>query len=142
MESRGVRNTVTVKHPLPPPPPTPPAATTKNGSTTTTTDTRRGGGNGHHGNLSLDTTTSSGSPLNSLQDGGGGGGSVSGISPAPEHGGEQQRASKIAACLSCRRSKVRCEKGPDASRCRKCAAANTECIRPMFNVGRRKGVKK
>lgn len=141
MESRGVRNTVTVKHPLPPPPPTPPAATTKNGSTTTTTDTRRGGGNGHHGNLSLDTTTSSGSPLNSLQDGGGGG-SVSGISPAPEHGGEQQRASKIAACLSCRRSKVRCEKGPDASRCRKCAAANTECIRPMFNVGRRKGVKK
>lgn len=141
MESRGVRNTVTVKHPLPPPPPTPPAATTKNGSTTTTTNTRRGGGNGHHGNLSLDTTTSSGSPLNSLQDGGGGG-SVSGISPAPEHGGEQQRASKIAACLSCRRSKVRCEKGPDASRCRKCAAANTECIRPMFNVGRRKGVKK
>lgn len=58
-------------------------------------------------------------------------------SPLPE-----QRASKIAACLSCRRSKVRCEKGPDPVRCRRCAQTGGDCIRPTFNVGRRKGVKK
>lgn len=54
----------------------------------------------------------------------------------------EQRASKIAACLSCRRSKVRCEKGPDPVRCRRCAQTGGDCIRPTFNVGRRKGVKK
>lgn len=54
----------------------------------------------------------------------------------------EQRASKIAACLSCRRSKVRCEKGVDPVRCRRCAQTGSECVRPTFNVGRRKGVKK
>lgn len=54
----------------------------------------------------------------------------------------EQRASKIAACLSCRRSKVRCEKGADPVRCRRCAQTGSDCIRPTFNVGRRKGVKK
>lgn len=54
----------------------------------------------------------------------------------------EQRASKIAACLSCRRSKVRCEKGADPVRCRRCAQTGGDCIRPTFNVGRRKGVKK
>lgn len=58
-------------------------------------------------------------------------------SPLNEH-----RASKIAACLSCRRSKVRCEKGVDPVRCRRCAQTGSECVRPTFNVGRRKGVKK
>ncbi|KAL2286008.1 hypothetical protein FJTKL_07256 [Diaporthe vaccinii] len=53
----------------------------------------------------------------------------------------EQRASKIAACLSCRRSKVRCEKGVDPVRCRRCAQTGSECVRPTFNVGRRKGVK-
>lgn len=54
----------------------------------------------------------------------------------------EQRASKIAACLSCRRSKVRCEKGADPVRCRRCAQTGGDCVRPTFNVGRRKGVKK
>lgn len=53
-----------------------------------------------------------------------------------------QRASKIAACLSCRRSKVRCERGNDPIRCRRCAQTGGDCVRPTFNVGRRKGVKK
>ncbi|ROV90133.1 hypothetical protein VPNG_09800 [Cytospora leucostoma] len=57
-------------------------------------------------------------------------------SPASEH-----RAAKIAACLSCRRSKVRCEKGMDPIRCRRCVQTGSECVRPTFNVGRRKGVK-
>jgi hypothetical protein len=54
----------------------------------------------------------------------------------------EQRASKIAACLACRRSKVRCEKGEDPVRCRRCSQTGSECVRPTFNVGRRKGVKK
>lgn len=82
--------------------------------------------------LSLDTSDS---PQNSLN----GGGSVA--SPVAERD-PQHRASKIAACLSCRRSKVRCEKGTDPVRCRRCAQTGGDCIRPTFNVGRRKGVKK
>lgn len=58
-------------------------------------------------------------------------------SPVSEH-----RTPKIAACLSCRRSKVRCEKGNDPVRCRRCVQTGSECVRPTFNVGRRKGVKK
>ncbi|KAF3763233.1 hypothetical protein M406DRAFT_226871, partial [Cryphonectria parasitica EP155] len=46
-----------------------------------------------------------------------------------------------AACLACRKSKVRCEKGTDPVRCRRCAQTGGDCIRPTFNVGRRKGVK-
>lgn len=76
----------------------------------------------------------SASPQNSQN----GGGSVT--SPLAER--DQHRASKIAACLSCRRSKVRCEKGTDPMRCRRCAQTGGDCIRPTFNVGRRKGVKK
>lgn len=89
------------------------------------------GGSGHEPDLSLNTT----SPHNS-QNGGGGGG-VNVASPISE-----ARASKIAACLSCRRSKVRCEKGADPVRCRRCVQTGGDCIRPTFNVGRRKGVKK
>lgn len=74
------------------------------------------------------------SPLNSSLNNDGAVGSGSPIA--------EQRASKIAACLSCRRSKVRCEKGVDPSRCRRCAQTGGDCIRPTFNVGRRKGVKK
>lgn len=66
-------------------------------------------------------------------------GGASGPSPLAER---EHRASKIAACLSCRRSKVRCEKGPDPVRCRRCAQTGGDCVRPTFNVGRRKGVKK
>jgi hypothetical protein len=49
---------------------------------------------------------------------------------------------KVAACLVCRRSKVKCERGPVGDRCRRCIQLHTECERPAFHVGRRKGVKK
>ena len=49
---------------------------------------------------------------------------------------------KVAACLVCRRSKVKCERGPVGDRCRRCIQLSTECERPAFHVGRRKGVKK
>ncbi|PLB44654.1 hypothetical protein P170DRAFT_368185 [Aspergillus steynii IBT 23096] len=47
-----------------------------------------------------------------------------------------------AACLNCRRSKIRCNRsrGDDAS-CDKCKQANLECIVPSHHVGRQKGVK-
>ncbi|KAB5559581.1 hypothetical protein GE09DRAFT_1235790 [Coniochaeta sp. 2T2.1] len=48
---------------------------------------------------------------------------------------------KVAACLVCRRSKVKCERGPVGDRCRRCIQLHTECERPAFHVGRRKGVK-
>ncbi|KAF2737230.1 hypothetical protein EJ04DRAFT_594204 [Polyplosphaeria fusca] len=48
---------------------------------------------------------------------------------------------KQAACLSCRRSKIRCKREQGASVCEKCQQSNTECTIPSFHVGRQKGVK-
>lgn len=53
---------------------------------------------------------------------------------------EQHR--KVAACEACRRSKVKCERGPAGDRCRRCILQGHDCTRPPFHVGRRKGVKK
>ncbi|KAJ9145377.1 Protein priB [Pleurostoma richardsiae] len=55
--------------------------------------------------------------------------------------GEDGRNLKVAACLTCRRSKVKCERSPEGDRCRRCSQLGSECVRPAFNVGRRKGVK-
>ena len=55
---------------------------------------------------------------------------------------DDNRTSKVAACLNCRRSKVKCERGGDTDRCRRCLQTGSDCVRPTFNVGRRKGVKK
>ncbi|KAL2268452.1 hypothetical protein VTJ83DRAFT_3298 [Remersonia thermophila] len=54
-----------------------------------------------------------------------------------------QNSRRAAACLVCRRSKIKCEKGrsPDDDRCHRCLQLGVECIRPDFHVGRRKGVK-
>ncbi|EAA30443.2 hypothetical protein GE21DRAFT_10549 [Neurospora crassa] len=52
---------------------------------------------------------------------------------------------RAAACLVCRRSKIRCEKGKsrhnDDDRCQRCLQLGVQCVRPEFHVGRRKGVK-
>lgn len=48
---------------------------------------------------------------------------------------------KQAACLRCRRSKVKCVRAPDAETCNKCLQAGTECEVPSYHVGRYKGVK-
>lgn len=88
-------------------------------------------GSSGHPDLPLSTVASPG--LSQYSQNGG----VQATSPNSEH-----RAPKIAACLSCRRSKVRCEKGNDPVRCRRCIQTGSDCVRPTFNVGRRKGVKK
>ncbi|KAL2131195.1 hypothetical protein VTI74DRAFT_5421 [Chaetomium olivicolor] len=54
-----------------------------------------------------------------------------------------QNSRRAAACLVCRRSKIKCEKGraKDDDRCQRCLQLGVQCIRPDFHVGRRKGVK-
>ncbi|KAK4153971.1 hypothetical protein C8A00DRAFT_14853 [Chaetomidium leptoderma] len=50
---------------------------------------------------------------------------------------------RAAACLVCRRSKIKCEKGRahNDDRCHRCLQLGVQCVRPDFHVGRRKGVK-
>lgn len=55
--------------------------------------------------------------------------------------GEDSNFSKQAACHECRRSKVKCVRPPDATKCKKCANTGVECIVPKYHVGRYKGVK-
>ncbi|KAJ4360207.1 uncharacterized protein N0V89_000767 [Didymosphaeria variabile] len=51
-------------------------------------------------------------------------------------------ASKQAACMACRRSKIRCKRGPGADACEKCLHSGTECVVPGgFHIGRQKGVR-
>ncbi|KAK5212682.1 hypothetical protein LTR96_006727 [Exophiala xenobiotica] len=49
--------------------------------------------------------------------------------------------SKQAACLECRRSKVKCTRDAHATVCRKCQQAGLQCVTPEYHVGRYKGVK-
>src|SRR4051812_6643161 len=49
---------------------------------------------------------------------------------------------KQAACLSCRRSKIRCNRAAGETRCEKCKQSDAECIVPSHHLGRQKGVKK
>ncbi len=55
-----------------------------------------------------------------------------------------QNSRRAAACLVCRRSKIKCEKGRghNDDRCHRCLQLGVQCVRPDFHVGRRKGVKK
>ncbi|KAL4812074.1 hypothetical protein BDW67DRAFT_135275 [Aspergillus spinulosporus] len=55
----------------------------------------------------------------------------------------QQRAShsRQAACLNCRKSKVRCDRSQGETSCDKCRHAGLECVVPTHHVGRQKGVK-
>lgn len=49
---------------------------------------------------------------------------------------------KQAACLVCRRSKIKCDWASPDGRCKRCMQLGTECIRPDFHAGRQKGIKK
>lgn len=49
---------------------------------------------------------------------------------------------KQAACLNCRRSKIRCNRLADEPQCEKCRQSDLECIVPSHHLGRQKGVKK
>ncbi|KEY64187.1 hypothetical protein S7711_03477, partial [Stachybotrys chartarum IBT 7711] len=46
-----------------------------------------------------------------------------------------------AACLACRRSKIKCNWDPDDERCKRCARLDTECMRLVYQPGRQKGIK-
>ncbi|CAM1502623.1 Fc.00g073990.m01.CDS01 [Cosmosporella sp. VM-42] len=46
-----------------------------------------------------------------------------------------------AACLVCRRSKIKCDWKPHQSRCRRCVQLDCECVRPAYHPGRQKGIK-
>ncbi|EXJ68202.1 uncharacterized protein A1O5_08817 [Cladophialophora psammophila CBS 110553] len=48
---------------------------------------------------------------------------------------------KQAACLECRRSKVKCTRDANAPVCRKCQQAGLQCVTPEYHVGRYKGIK-
>ncbi|KAF2864898.1 hypothetical protein BDV95DRAFT_508308 [Massariosphaeria phaeospora] len=50
-------------------------------------------------------------------------------------------ASKQAACLNCRKSKIKCRRDLGAPICEKCQSTGTECVIPNFHIGRQKGVK-
>ncbi|OAF54302.1 hypothetical protein VC83_09350 [Pseudogymnoascus destructans] len=50
-------------------------------------------------------------------------------------------STKQAACLSYRRSKIRCHRGAGDAKCKRCDQANSECIIPKYHAGRQKGVK-
>lgn len=50
-------------------------------------------------------------------------------------------AQKQAACLACRKSKVRCIRSIGSDACKRCMSAGVECVVPEYHVGRYKGVK-
>lgn len=54
---------------------------------------------------------------------------------------QESSGPKQAACLECRRSKIRCVRSPDATTCKRCANVGSECVVPEYHVGRYKGVK-
>ncbi|KAL4972451.1 hypothetical protein BDW66DRAFT_169596 [Aspergillus desertorum] len=60
--------------------------------------------------------------------------------PAPA---SQRRAShgRQAACLNCRKSKIRCDRSHGGFSCDKCRHAGLECVVPTHHVGRQKGVR-
>lgn len=49
---------------------------------------------------------------------------------------------KQAACLVCRRGKIKCEYLADQGRCRRCLQLDKECVRPDYHAGRQRGIKK
>ncbi|PWY96782.1 Zn(II)2Cys6 transcription factor [Aspergillus sclerotioniger CBS 115572] len=56
------------------------------------------------------------------------------LDPRASHG-------RQAACLNCRKSKVRCNRSQGDAYCGRCKQANVECVIPNHHVGRQKGVK-
>ncbi|KAF2265247.1 Zn(II)2Cys6 transcription factor [Lojkania enalia] len=48
---------------------------------------------------------------------------------------------KQAACLTCRKSKIKCRREPGEESCQKCQQGGAQCIIPSFHIGRQKGVK-
>ncbi|CBF87531.1 hypothetical protein AN9395.2 [Aspergillus nidulans FGSC A4] len=60
----------------------------------------------------------------------------------PASAGHQRAShSRQAACLNCRKSKIRCDRSQGEISCDKCRHAGLECVVPTHHVGRQKGVK-
>ncbi|KAL2863116.1 uncharacterized protein BJX67DRAFT_267316 [Aspergillus lucknowensis] len=59
----------------------------------------------------------------------------------PELNRRQPAQSRQAACLNCRKSKIRCNRSPGEVSCDRCKHSNVDCIIPNHHVGRQKGVK-
>ena len=55
--------------------------------------------------------------------------------------GSDDSVLKQAACLDCRRSKVKCVRLPETIACKRCTNSGLQCIVPDYHVGRYKGVK-
>ncbi|KAF2093556.1 Zn(II)2Cys6 transcription factor [Rhizodiscina lignyota] len=53
----------------------------------------------------------------------------------------ESNSSKQAACLLCRKSKVKCNRDTGGIACERCQQMGAECVVPDFHVGRQKGVK-
>jgi hypothetical protein len=49
---------------------------------------------------------------------------------------------RLAACIVCRRSKIKCDWTPGEARCKRCIQLGRDCVRPDVHVGRQKGIKK
>ncbi|KAL4923332.1 uncharacterized protein BDV17DRAFT_245929 [Aspergillus undulatus] len=60
---------------------------------------------------------------------------------APASNRRRASHSRQAACLNCRKSKIRCDRSQGESACDKCRNADLECVVPNHHVGRQKGVK-
>jgi hypothetical protein len=60
---------------------------------------------------------------------------------AADQNGDHSNQSRQAACLGCRRSKIKCIRDPAATTCKRCKAGGHKCVIPEYHVGRYKGVK-
>ena len=50
---------------------------------------------------------------------------------------------KQAACLICRKGKIKCKfLSVESLQCKRCQQLDVECVRPVIHVGRQKGIKK
>ncbi|PYH44638.1 uncharacterized protein BP01DRAFT_298386 [Aspergillus saccharolyticus JOP 1030-1] len=56
-------------------------------------------------------------------------------------GTSQLSQGRQAACLNCRKSKVRCSRTQDVTSCDRCRQADVPCVIPNHHLGRQKGVK-
>jgi hypothetical protein len=63
------------------------------------------------------------------------------MSSTEASGADGATPNKQAACLECRKSKIKCVRDPDSSVCKRCNSNGAECIIPAYHVGRYKGVK-
>src|ERR1700733_6723632 len=69
-------------------------------------------------------------------------GSMAELSASQQRSDNGGRGPKQAACLSCRSSKMKCERRVQPGPCVRCERNGTRCVAPDYHVGRHKGVKK